>query len=109
MLTTVAVLLLNLLTLQVYLIQSFAPATLRITVKVEPQADNRMVRIIIDDGENYFRSTDLPLNGDKAVKTQQLFFPHIPPGDYDITATLYDNHNEIVKLERGIAHVIGDQ
>lgn len=102
-----AFILASLLTLKATPLQAFAPVKLTIQLSVEPKPDNRFVIITLDNGE-YMRSTQLSLEGDKSTKTQPPFeFRDIPPGDYELRATLYDNSQSIVDVVRLTVHVIG--
>ena len=68
-------------------VTSFAPTNLSIQVRVEPDANNRAIAIVADSAD-FFRSSVLPLEGDHAPKTTALRFLSVPPGDYEVTATL---------------------
>ncbi len=68
---------------------SFAPATLRITVRVDPNADNRAFELIADSGA-FFRSSVVTLEGERGPKTSTFEFRGLPAGDYEIRGTLYD-------------------
>lgn len=65
------------------------PATVRIKVAVEPKADNRMLRVEAD-GDQYFRASDLVLEGDKEARHHTVEFKNLPAGDYVIRATVHD-------------------
>lgn len=87
----------------------FAPATLRIKVQVTPQADNRLVRVVLDNGE-YFRSTDIQLDGEATPRTQSVFeFRDVPAGDYEMVALLYDKYAKLVMTAKQIIHLEGRQ
>jgi hypothetical protein len=49
-------------------VHSFAPATVRIRARVEPNADNRVLTIVAD-GPDFYRRSDLPLDGEEAPRT----------------------------------------
>ena len=78
---------------------SFAPATLVIRASVEPDAENRSMEVIADSPE-FYRSSTIALEGDRAPKTTMVEFRSLPAGDYELTATLIgvDGHR------RAIAH-----
>ena len=61
------------------------PATVQITVAVEPAADNRAL-VIEADGENYFRSSALVLDGQKEKRLHNVEFKNLPAGSYTLRA-----------------------
>lgn len=67
------------------------PCTVRISLRVEPQVENRKVVVTLD-GENYFGSTELPLEGEHAPAIQPpygfLWFKDLPAGEYEVVASL---------------------
>ena len=61
------------------------PATVRITVAVEPAAENR--RLVIEaDSERYFRSSALMLDGEKEKRLHSVEFKSLPAGAYVLRA-----------------------
>lgn len=90
--------------------QAFGPATLTIKLQVTPQADNRLVRVTVDDGDNFFRSTDIDLEGEEARKTQApIVYPRVPAGHYQVTAQLVDNHGKVIATVKQVVDLLGDQ
>ena len=75
------------LTLALSPAHAFAPATVRIRARVEPNADNRVLTIVAD-GPNFYRRSDVPLEGEEAPRTFELWFRDVPPGDYEVSAIL---------------------
>ena len=67
---------------------SFAPANLVIRTSVEPDADNRVMEIVADS-EEFYRSSTVQLEGDRAPKTTAFEFRSLPPGEYRVTAVLF--------------------
>jgi hypothetical protein len=55
---------------------------------------------VIADSAEFYRSSTITLEGDRAPKTMMVEFRSLPPGDYEVTAVLIgmDGHR------RGIAH-----
>src|SRR5260370_22183366 len=78
------------LTLAVSPAQSFAPSTVRIRARVEPSVENRALAVIADSGE-FYRRSDIQLNGDRTPATIMFEFPSLPGGDYDVVAVLVDS------------------
>ena len=63
------------------------PATVQITVAVEPAADNRSL-VIEADGENYFRSSAMVLDGQNEKRLHSVEFKNLPAGSYTLRAQI---------------------
>ncbi len=74
------------------------PATVHMTISVEPNADNRVLRIEAD-GENFFRATDLQLEGSHAPKTHTVSFKNVPAGNYMVRAQVLSRLEELARAE----------
>lgn len=61
------------------------PATVRITVAVEPDEANRLLRIEAD-GDQMFRASDLTLSGANEKRIHSVEFKNLPAGDYLLRA-----------------------
>jgi hypothetical protein len=70
--------------------KAFAPATLRVRARIEPNEANRSLSLIAD-GENFYRSSAIPLDGDQAPRIVELWFPNVPGGEYEVLAVLTDS------------------
>ena len=69
----------------------------RAMVRVVPNSDNRLLRIMVDS-ENYFRSSDVELNGDDAATTHYLALNSLPAGEYFFIAVVYGTHGERARI-----------
>ena len=78
---------------------SYAPANLVIQTSVEPADDNRAMEVIADSG-GFYRSSTIALEGDRAPRTSRFEFRSLPPGEYEITATVIGANGQ----HRAIAH-----
>ena len=85
---------------------SFAPANLVIRTRVEPDADNRAIEVIAD-GEDFMRSSMMQLEGDRAPKTTVFEFRSVPPGEYQVTASLIAADGKRRAMARTHVNVIG--
>jgi hypothetical protein len=61
------------------------PATLRITVTIEPDHANRVLRVEAD-GDSLFRSTEVTLDGSSEKRVHSVEFRNLPAGGYEIRA-----------------------
>jgi len=69
--------------------QSLAPAYLRVRVTVEPNAINRSV-VVVAESDDYYRSSEMPLEGDQGPRTLFFEFRGVPSGDYQIRGVVGD-------------------
>src|SRR5215470_15329615 len=66
---------------------AFAPANLVVRATIESDAQNRAV-VVTADSADFYRSSELPLDGDQAPRTNTFEFRSLPPGNYEVRATL---------------------
>ena len=69
---------------------SFAPASLMVRVHVPADVSNRMLEVVAESA-NYYRSSQMQLEGVDTPATRLLEFRDVPGGDYDVQAILTDN------------------
>jgi hypothetical protein len=69
--------------------QSFAPGFVRIRARIEPNAENRLLTIVAD-GADFYRSSEIQLDGDQAPRTVEVRFADLPGGEYEVYAALTD-------------------
>ena len=67
---------------------SFAPANLMVRATIENNASNRAVEIVAES-EDFYRSSEIQLDGGSAPRTTQFEFRSLPPGTYEVRAVLY--------------------
>jgi hypothetical protein len=86
--------------------QGFAPSPLRVRVRIEPSAENRSLTVTADSGE-FYRSSEIQLEGERAPKTIELEFRNVPEGDYDILGVVTDSTGRRRSAVRRSARVLG--
>jgi hypothetical protein len=62
-----------------------APATVPITIAVEPGEKNRILVVEVDS-DDYFRSSGVELDGEKEKRLHSLEFKSLPAGEYTLRA-----------------------
>lgn len=67
---------------------AFAPANLVVRATIPSDADNRAVEILAESSD-FYRSSEIQLEGDKAARTTMFEFRNLPPGTYEVRATLF--------------------
>jgi hypothetical protein len=76
---------------------SFAPANLIVRATIENDPDNRAVEISAESSD-FYRSSEIELEGDRAARTSTVEFKSLPPGKYEVRATLFGAGGQ----ERGV-------
>jgi len=94
------------LTLTVSPAQSFAPTTLTVRVHVKPDAENRALQVVAESGD-YYRSSQIQLDGNEAPQTIVVELRSVPGGDYEVRGALIDGSGHSRSLARTHVIVIG--
>lgn len=66
---------------------AFAPANLNVRATVEANEANRSMEIIAES-EDFYRSSEVALDGDRAPRTTMFVFRSLPEGAYQVRAVL---------------------
>ena len=69
---------------------SFAPANLIVRATIEADSQNRSVEIIAESTD-FYRRSQIQLNGEYAPRTNTFEFRSLPPGMYEVKAILMDS------------------
>jgi hypothetical protein len=78
-----------------------APATVPITVAVEPSAKNRLLVVEVDS-DDYFRSSGVELDGDKAKRLHSVEFKSLPAGEYTLRAQVLSKTDVLATATGGL-------
>ena len=78
---------------------SMEPALLKIQYRVEPDAANRRILITVESGD-FYRSSEIQLEGDNAPRTRTIEYRNVPAGVYEISAVLAGSDGR----QRAMAH-----
>jgi hypothetical protein len=78
------------LTLRVTPAVAFAPANLIVRTMILADPANRGVEVIAESPD-YYRSSEIQLNGEEAPRTTTFEFRSLPPGSYEVKAVLLDS------------------
>jgi hypothetical protein len=82
------------------------PATVQMIIAVEPNAENRTLRVEAD-GDNMFCATEVPLSGDREQRLHTIQFKNLAAGEYTLRAQVLSNSAVRSQAEQGIM-VTGD-
>lgn len=78
---------------------SNAPSTVIVKATVARNSHNRSLHIEADSGE-FYRSSEIQLDGDKAPLVTEIRLPNLPGGEYTVKAILRDNMGEETIVRR---------
>ncbi len=84
---------------------AFAPANLIVRATVTTNAANRAMEIVAES-EDFYRSSEIQLDGDSAPRTTQFEFRSLPPGTYEVRAVLYGMNGDSLAEVRQQVNVI---
>jgi hypothetical protein len=84
---------------------AFAPANLIVRATILADADNRAVEIVAES-EDFYRSSEIQLQGENAPRTNMFEFRSLPPGTYEVRANLRGANGESRGMIRQQVNVI---
>jgi hypothetical protein len=79
--------------------QSIAPTNLSVRLRIEPDADNRVLQVVADSG-GFYRSSEISLDGERSARSAVVEFRNVPSGEYEVYGVLLDGAGR----ERGRVH-----
>ena len=68
---------------------SFAPAELRVRLAVTPSEHNRSL-VVVAESEDFYRSSEMPLNAEEAPRSVTVQFRGLPRGEYAVSGEVRD-------------------
>jgi hypothetical protein len=81
---------------------AFAPANLVVRTTVEADAANRAIEIVAES-EEFYRSSEIQLDGEHAPRVTQFEFRSLPKGEYLVRAVLKGSRgDELAAVERHV-------
>jgi len=84
---------------------AFAPATLIVRARIDADPDNRAMEIVAESAD-FYRASEVPLNGDQAPHMNVFEFRSLPSGTYEVKATLLDAKHQARASVRSEVNVI---
>ena len=84
---------------------AFAPANLIIQTRIDPDSYNRALEVVAES-EDFYRSSTVQLEGDRAPKTTRFEFRSLPPGEYEVRASVIGADGQPTGVARTKAHVV---
>jgi hypothetical protein len=86
---------------------AFAPANLVVRAMIDADAHNRAVEIIAES-DDFYRSSEIQLDGDRAPRTNTFEFRSLPPGAYEVSANLFGESGQLRATVRQQVNVISN-
>ena len=93
------------MTLKVSPAVAFAPANLIVRATIPADADNRAVQIVAES-DDFYRSSQIQLEGESAPRTSMFEFRSLPPGNYEVRALLLGSGGQQRAFARQQVNVI---
>jgi hypothetical protein len=84
---------------------AFAPANLVVRATIPADADNRAIEVVAES-DDFYRSSEIQLEGDRAARTNIIEFRSLPPGSYEVRATLVGANGQSRAMIRRQVNVI---
>jgi hypothetical protein len=78
---------------------SIGPTNLSVRLRIQPDADNRVLQVVADSG-GFYRSSEISLDGERSARSAVVEFPNVPSGEYEVYGVLLDAAGR----ERGRVH-----
>ena len=94
------------LVIQVSPAMAYEPATLAIRLSIEPDSNNRILLVVADSGE-FYRSSEIQLDGERAPRTNVVWYRSLPAGDYDVQGVLVGADGRTRAMVRRALTVVG--
>jgi hypothetical protein len=91
--------------MKVFPVVHFAPADFVVHASIASNADNRAIEVVADSPD-FYRSSTVQLNGDRAPRTTVFEFRNLPSGRYEVTARLFGSSGQIRAAVREHVNVI---
>jgi hypothetical protein len=81
---------------------AFAPANLNVQATIESNPGNRSIEIIAESPE-FYRSSEVQLDGESAPRTTLVQFRSLPTGEYSVRGVLKgQGGHELATVERKV-------
>jgi hypothetical protein len=85
---------------------AYEPASLTIQLSIEPESDNRAVRVVAESAD-FYRSSEIQLNGERAPRITVFRYRSLPAGAYDVRSILIGTNGKERAMVRKTVTVLG--
>ena len=87
---------------------AFAPADLTVLAKLERHPENRVMEIVAES-EDFYRSSEIPLEGELAAKATFVRFQGLPSGRYSVSVTVRGSLGQRLGISHATVDILGRQ
>lgn len=84
---------------------AFGPVDLTVRTHIAADPQNRSVEVVAES-PSFYRSSEVPLDGDRAPRTSTFQFRKVPAGMYEVRVTLFDASGRARAIVRRTVQVI---
>jgi hypothetical protein len=84
---------------------AFAPATLFIHTWIDPDSNNRALEVVAES-DDFYRSSTVQLEGDRAPKATSFAFRSLPSGEYEVRASVIGADGQPKAIARTKVHLV---
>lgn len=84
---------------------AFAPADLSVRATVETNSDNRSLQVIAESND-FYRSSELQLEGEYAARTNTVSFRSVPGGEYTVRVIVRGSRGETLATSMAQVNVV---
>lgn len=85
---------------------SFAPANLVVQTTVDARSPNRSLEITAES-EDFYRSSEVPLEGDRSPRVSFFRFNGVPAGTFVVCATLRGVNGRMIAQSKVEVQIVG--
>ncbi len=85
--------------------QAFAPATVRVVVRMTPRPENRELELVADSTD-FYRSSCISLEGERAPRMLSTQFDGLPAGEYELRGVVTDTAGSVRAIARQTVNVV---
>jgi hypothetical protein len=85
---------------------AFAPADLNVMATIETSVDNRAIEIVAES-EQFYRSSEIPLEGDRSARTAFVQFRALPSGTYVVRAVVRGTDGRPLATSATAVNIVG--
>ena len=86
-------------------LMSFAPSNLTIRMRLAASDENRTLDIVAESAD-FYRSSQIPLEGERAPEVITVEFRDLPSGEYEVSGVLTDRAGERRAIARQRVKVV---
>jgi hypothetical protein len=84
---------------------AFAPADLRVRATIDQHHDNRAVQIIAES-DDFYRSSEVELAGQRAPRTTMIEFRSLPSGEYHVRALVKGSSGKAIAMTQQTVSIV---